>query len=66
MQLEFLAQNVKCNGCASAIRAGLGKHPQARDVQVDVPTGRVTVQADSDIRAELGAALRDLGYPEKA
>ena len=66
MQLEFLAQNVKCNGCASAIRAGLGKHPQVREVQVDVPTGRVTVHADSDIRTDLGATLKELGYPEKA
>ncbi len=65
MELEFLAQNVKCNGCASAIRAGLGKHPGVREVAVDVPTGWVTVRAEGDIRAELGAALRDLGYPEK-
>jgi copper chaperone CopZ len=65
VELEFLAQNVKCNGCASAIRAGLGKHSQVREVRVDVPTGRVTVRADADIRAELGAALNDLGYPEK-
>ena len=66
MELEFLAQNVKCNGCASAICAGLSKHPGVREVAVDVPTGRVTVSAEGDIRAELGAALKELGYPEKA
>lgn len=66
MELEFQVHNVKCNGCANAIRDGLGKHPQVRDVQVEVPTGEVTVTTDSDIRAELGIALRELGYPEKA
>ncbi|MGB4947678.1 MAG: heavy metal-associated domain-containing protein [Candidatus Competibacter denitrificans] len=66
MELEFLAQNIKCNGCASAIRAGLGKHPQAHDIQVEVSTGRVTVQADSNIRAELTKILQELGYPERA
>ena len=66
MKIELEVQNVKCQGCASAIRDGLGKNPQIREVQVDVPTGRVTVEADSDIRAELGAALKGLGYPEKA
>ncbi|HRX69664.1 MAG: heavy-metal-associated domain-containing protein [Candidatus Competibacteraceae bacterium] len=66
MKIELEVQNVKCQGCASAIRDGLGKNPQIREVQVDVPTGRVTVEADSDIRAELGATLKGLGYPEKA
>jgi copper chaperone len=65
MQLEFSAQNVKCNGCASAIRTGLAKHSQVHDVQVDISTGRVTVQADSDIRTELSAKLKELGYPEQ-
>lgn len=66
MELEFLVQNVKCGGCADAIRSGLGNNPGVREVQVDVPTGRVTVRADGDIRSELGATLKDLGYPEKA
>lgn len=65
MQIEILVQNVKCQGCASAIRAGLGKNPQVREVQVDVPTGRVLVQADDDIRAELDSVLKELGYPVK-
>ena len=66
MELEFQVQNVKCQGCASAIRDGLGKHPGVRVVQVDVPTGRVTVTTDSDLRPALGAALKALGYPEKS
>ena len=65
MELEFLVQNVKCNGCASAIHSGLGNYPGVREVQVDVPTGRVTVRVEGDVRAELSATLKELGYPEK-
>jgi len=66
MRIEIEVENVKCQGCASAIRDGLGKNPQVREVQVDVSTGRVTVEAAEDIRAELNATLKTLGYPEKA
>lgn len=65
IEFEFFAQNIKCDGCASAIRAGLDKHPQVRDIQVEVPTGRVAVQADGDVRPELAKILRELGYPER-
>ncbi|MCB1776519.1 MAG: heavy-metal-associated domain-containing protein [Candidatus Competibacteraceae bacterium] len=66
MKIEFAVQNVKCQGCASAIRDGLSKNSQVHAVQVDVPNGQVTVEADSDIRAKLSATLAELGYPEKA
>jgi copper chaperone len=66
MKLEFQVQNVKCQGCASAIREGLGQHPQVREVRVDVPTGQVIVETTEDVRKELSGMLRELGYPEKA
>lgn len=66
MKLEFQVQNVKCQGCASAIREGLGQHPQVREVRVDVPTGQVIVETTEDVRKELNRMLKELGYPEKA
>ncbi|CDH47075.1 MAG: heavy-metal-associated domain-containing protein [Candidatus Competibacteraceae bacterium] len=66
MKLEFMVENVKCGGCAGAIQAGLRQNTQVRDVVVDVPAGRVTVEVEADLRAELSAALKALGYPEKA
>ncbi len=66
MKLEFMVQNVKCGGCASAIQAGLRQSAQVRDVTVDVATGRVTVEVEADVRAELSTTLKTLGYPEKA
>ena len=65
MKFEFTVQNVKCGGCASAIQTGLRQDARVQEVTVDVPTGRVTVEADEDRRAELSAALNALGYPEK-
>lgn len=66
MNFEFHLQNVKCNGCASAIQTGLGKNPRVQAVKVDVPTGKVIVTSEAEIRPELSAALKQLGYPEKA
>ena len=65
MKFEFTVQNVKCGGCASAIQTGLRQDGRIREVKVDVPTGRVTVETAGDSRAELSAALQTLGYPEK-
>lgn len=66
MKFEFNVQNVKCGGCASAIQTGLRQNAQVREVTVDIPTGRVTVEAEEDIRPELVRLLGALGYPEKA
>ena len=66
MNFEFHVQNVKCNGCAGAIQTGLGKNPRVQAVKVDVPAGKVIVASEADIRPELSAALKQLGYPEKA
>ncbi len=66
MNLEFHVQNIKCNGCAGAIQTGLSKNPQVQAVKVDVPSGRVVVTSGADIRPELSAALKQLGYPETA
>ena len=65
MKFEFTVQNVKCGGCASAIQTGLRQDTRVREVTVNVPTGRVTVDIEGGYRAELGAALKALGYPEK-
>ncbi len=66
MELHFQVQNVKCQGCATAIRDGLTQHPQVRAVQVDVATGRVVAEVSGEIREVLSKRLKELGYPEKA
>lgn len=66
MKFEFMVENVRCGGCASAIQTGLRQDARVREVTVDVPTGRVTVESDADQRAKLSAKLQGLGYPERA
>jgi len=66
MQIAIKVQNVKCQGCAAAIRAGLAQMTGVGDIAVEVPTGQVTVETDRDCRAELAAVLQTLGYPESA
>lgn len=66
VRLEFQVQNVKCNGCASTIRDGLGKDARVKEVTVDVPKGLVTVVATEDIQIDLRMALKNLGFPEKS
>jgi copper chaperone len=65
MKFEFMVQNIKCGGCASAIQTGLRQDVRVREVAVDIPAGRVTVETEGDGRAELSAALQALGYPER-
>ncbi|MDX5332478.1 MAG: heavy-metal-associated domain-containing protein [Gammaproteobacteria bacterium] len=65
MQIEIDAQNIKCGGCASAISTGLLEDPRINEVNVDIASGRVTVEADGDIRAEIEQRLAALGYPPK-
>jgi copper chaperone CopZ len=66
MEIEFYVQNVRCGGCVSAIQTGLKADPRVQGVAVDIPTGRVVVSSTADIRPELSAQLRTLGYPERA
>ena len=66
MQIEIEAQNIKCGGCASAITTGLMEDTRIEKVEVDVASGRVTVEAGDDIRADIEAKLAALGYPPKA
>jgi copper chaperone len=65
--MEYIidADNIKCGGCASAIRDALGQLEAVQDVQVDIESGRVTVTAGDDMREQLVAALAASGYPEK-
>jgi copper chaperone len=65
MQIEIEAQNIKCGGCASAITTGLMEDARIEKVEVDVASGRVTVEAGDDIRADVEAKLAELGYPAK-
>lgn len=59
----FTVQNVKCGGCASAIKDGIGAMPGIDSVEVEVDGGMVTVTGTNLDRSTLSAKLAELGYP---
>ena len=61
---QFTVRNVKCGGCVSAIENGLKGLPGVTGVNVAIEGGRVEVSGESLDRAQLGAKLAELGYPE--
>ena len=64
MPLEsFTVQNIKCDGCASNIEGGLLKLPGVVKVEVDIATGKVTVEGQELSREQLSEKLTTLGYP---
>ena len=66
VEMIFYVQNVKCQGCASAIQNGLNQDPRVGQVIVDVPQGMVAIETADDLpRQEVANTLDKLGYPEK-
>jgi copper chaperone len=65
MEYKIDAENIKCEGCASTIRAALGRISGVHEVAVEIATGRVTVAADEGLHDAIRAALQASGYPER-
>lgn len=65
MQTErFKVENVKCGGCVTAIKNGLGTLAQVHSVAVTVEDGAVVVEGEGLSRQVLSMKLAELGYPE--
>jgi copper chaperone len=62
-QIKLKVSNVKCGGCVSNIQKGLGDMTGITSVEVDIPTGEVTLQCDNPNMAGIKEKLRTLGYP---
>ncbi|HHB78906.1 MAG TPA: heavy-metal-associated domain-containing protein [Saprospiraceae bacterium] len=64
--MEFLAENIKCNGCVNNIKKGLKDIEGVSDINVDIPTGKVEfAYSGNENRKYFAQLLSDLGYPEK-
>ncbi len=61
--LELQVDNVKCGGCANAIREGLMPLPGIDTVEVDIERGTVTVHGEGYNDNEIRSKLSELGYP---
>jgi copper chaperone len=65
-QVKLKVSNVKCGGCVSTIQKGLGEMSGISSVEVDIPTGEVTLQCENPNLAGIKETLRNLGYPPVA
>ena len=64
MKHRFEVVNIKCGGCARSIERALRADPRVTSVEVDVPAGRVSIEASADAGTDARATLLRLGYPE--
>ena len=61
---RFIVTNVKCGGCVSNIKNGLGQMAGIESVSVDLATKQVVVNGAALDRGVIAAKLVALGYPE--
>ncbi len=60
---EYNVQGMTCGHCVSAVTEELTKLPGVTDVQVDLASGRVTVQSDAPLAdSDVVAAVDEAGY----
>ena len=64
-QLEIDVQNVKCGGCASAIKEGLTPLPGVDSVEVDIDSGHVSIRGRDLPEDAILDKLFVLGFPAK-
>ncbi|GAB4105392.1 cation transporter [Micromonospora taraxaci] len=59
----YQVQGMTCGHCVSAVTAEVGGIAGVHDVQVDLATGRVTVDSDQPLDTEVvRAAVDEAGY----
>ena len=66
MKKDVKVQNLKCGGCAHTISDSLNKIPGVQVTSVDVESGNVTLELESESDESMQAIannLRSLGYP---
>lgn len=61
MEQKFKVSGMTCGHCVRAVTEAVHEVDQAAQVQVDLPSGTVTVQSSTDT-AKLGAAITGAGY----
>ena len=60
---DYTVRGMTCDHCAGSVTAEITKIPGVTDVQVDVPTGRVTVESDRPVADDaVTEAVEEAGY----
>jgi copper chaperone CopZ len=63
MKQSFRVENVKCGGCANTLKSKLAESFGEIEVNLDLFPREITLDIDEMRVAELGEALKKLGYP---
>ncbi len=59
----YTVTGMTCGHCVGSVRAEMSRIPGVTDVQVDLPTGQVTVTSDEPIDVEtVRASVDEAGY----
>ncbi|MFC0432471.1 heavy-metal-associated domain-containing protein [Kutzneria buriramensis] len=59
----YTVQGMTCGHCVSSVTEEVGAVAGVRQVDVDLPTGRLTVTSDADVpEADIRAAVEEAGY----
>jgi len=61
--LEIKVENVKCGGCVANISSNLEVMDGIENIQVDIPTGMVTITGQNLDSDQIREKLIALGYP---
>jgi copper chaperone CopZ len=63
VQTAYTVTGMTCDHCVRAVAGELNQLPGVREVQVDLPTGVVTVTSDSPLPIdEIRTAVDEAGY----
>ncbi len=65
MQTRIDVENIGCDGCVTTIKQKLAPLAAMKSVTVDIATQSVTIDSDTDVRAEAVKLLEKAGYPER-
>ena len=62
-ETTYTVTGMTCGHCAASVREEVGTIDGVRGIDVDVPTGRVTVSSDAPLDVErVRAAVEEAGY----
>ena len=63
---KIIVSNMRCMGCANAVKTGLSSIQGVTSVEVDLPTATVNVTYNDDsVKSTILKKLDILGYPAK-
>lgn len=60
---DVIVSGMTCGHCTASVQEEIGELDGVRDVQVDLPTGLVTIVSDRELgRDQIEAAVVEAGY----